>query len=41
MHEGQRTLIKFSLLVLHTLDLLQNVNKITLLLLFVQTNKSI
>ena len=31
---------KFLLLELHTLDLLKNVNKITLLLLFVQNDKS-
>ena len=40
MHKGHRTLIKFSLLELHTLDLLTDVNKITLLLLFVQNDKS-
>ena len=40
MHEEQRTLIKFSLLELHDLDLLTNVNQITLLSLFVQNNKS-
>ena len=33
MHEGPRTLIKFSLLELHTFELVKNDNKITLLLL--------
>ena len=40
MHEGHRTLIKFSLLDFSTLDLRRTINKIIFLLLFVQNNKS-
>ena len=40
MHKGHKTLIKFLLVELHILDLLRNVNKISLRLLFVQNIKS-
>ena len=40
VYEDHRTLIKFSLLELHTLDILRNDNKITHLSFFVQNNKS-
>ena len=39
LHEGHR-MIKLLLLELHTPYLFRNVNKITLLLLFAQNNKS-
>ena len=40
MHEGHRTVIKFFIAKVKFIDLLRNVNKISLLLLLVQNNKS-